>query len=124
MKKYLIIILIVLFIINCSKTKDLNIQPNDTYNRISKIIPLEEADFNTEYSSYLSKELPQSVMGIDTHNLQIESVRYDFDKKNRLCAFYMTIIGKDSADKLIARIDGDNRFLRLREDLGMWAINT
>lgn len=36
----------------------------------------------------------------------------------------MTIIGKDSADKLIARIDGDNRFLRFREDLGMWAINT
>lgn len=78
-------------------------------------------EYSPEYdSTYLSKELPQSVMGIDTRNLRVESVRYDFDKRNRLCAFYMTIIGRDSADKLITRIDSDTKYQRFREDLGIW----
>lgn len=32
----------------------------------------------------------------------------------------MTIIGIDSADKLITRIDSDTKYQRFREDLGIW----
>lgn len=121
MQKILMLLLTIFFIIGCTKQVELDVLPNDTYDRISKIIPLEKMDYSPEYeSTYLSKKLPDSVMGIDTRNLQIESVRYDFDKKNRLCAFYMTIIGRDSADKLIARIDSDTKYQRFREDLGIW----
>lgn len=124
MQKFLILLLTAFLIIGCTKKVELDVLPNDTYDRLITVIPMEPAGFDSGYNIYISKKLPQNVMGINTRNLQIEEVRYDFNKENKLCAFYMTIIGRDSTDKLIARIDDDNRFLRLRDDYGMWAANT
>lgn len=132
-KKVLALFIFLTIMVGCDKQTEYNIEVDDTYNRLSKIItlkPLAMTDKSSEklhkqgFTQYETKHPPKSIYKvIDTSHLKTMRNIYLFNKDGELCSTSIAFLYHDAFLKMSQNLRTLSDTAPLSETKDMLSIN-